>query len=503
MSLKVLLISPPFQRLKGIKNLYFPLGLGYLAAVLSMEGYDARIYNGEIPADGECSALTSNTFSLLETHQKFIEALKSDDHHVWKEINEVLESYQPDVIGLSVMTPFYGSAKKITSICKRHNPKCVVVWGGVHPTIQPQEVLETEKEVDVLVRGEGEITLMELVQALDKGDGDFKRINGLSFRHNGQIIHNESRELIKDIDELPIPARDVLINGDNLNSYDSLMLFKDLMGSRGCPYNCAYCSSCQFWGRKVRARSVGSIINEIKYLKDNFNVSNLFFWDDSFTLKRKWAIELCEAMISQKFKISWWCNTRADLINADILKMMKKAGCLSVSIGVESGSENTLSYLNRRLTVEDIRKASDMLARIGIQWDAYFMIGFPKETVDDIQKTKDLIKSLSAERATLSIFTPYPGTYLFNLCNELGLIPEKPDWTNFSHQSPENHFVKNISKEDFQKIVEETAEETDRRNHSLSLKVRRLWTMRDYYFKNPFYLVLKVYNFLKRNIVGV
>jgi len=484
--MKILLISPPFNRLKGIRHYHFPLGLGYIAATFANKQHEVRIYDAELPQKGE-EVRPLDKVSLLDTHKNFTQSLKERNHPVWREVYNTLNYYQPDVVGITVFTPLYGSANKVTTICKRINNKCIVVWGGPHPTFLAEEVLQKEKSVDFVVRGEGEVTFRELVRHLANGKQAFHEIDGLSYRANGKIRHNKTRDLIKNLDELPFPRGDLMINDISDNR-----MFNNIIGSRGCPYNCAYCSSTQFWNQWIRFRSVPNIINEITHLKRNYNVTELEFWDDNFTLNKKWTTELCENIISAKMSLSWWCNTRADLIDEKILTIMKKAGCTSINIGVETGSERTLSYLNRQLSLKDIYKASDLLQKCNMDWHAYFMLGFPYETVEDIEQTRRLMHNLSASHITLSIFNPYPESQLFEVCKKEGLIPENPEWSQFSHQSPENHFVKNISKVEFKNIVREIVDECDRINKSFNKKIYRLILKRQYYIRHPGALCRKI-----------
>ncbi len=477
--MNVLLINPPFQRLKGMESLHFPLGLGYVAAAAARDGHDVRIYDAELSPKGEDRKPIEDV-SLLDSHHKFVRSLEDHGHPIWREVSRFLNMFRPDVVGITLLTPLYGSARRVTSLCKEFSSQCTVVWGGVHPTIMADEVLRAEKNVDYVVRGEGDITFRELLGSLERGGSDLHRVDGLSFRDKGTVKHNKNRTIIKELDSLPFPARDLLLNEAPDNR-----IFRNIMSSRGCPYNCAYCSSTQFWTRKVRYRSIPDVIREIRHLIDRYQVTELEFWDDTFTLNRKRTRDFCENIISEKLNLSWWCNTRPDRVDEDILRTMKKAGCDMIHIGVESGSERTLSYLDRELSIADVKKASRLLLRCGINWTGYFMIGFPYESVEDIEKTRELMRGLSVSGAQLSVFTPYPGTRLFEICKKEGLIPDNPEWSHFSHQSPENHFVKNIGKEEFARIVTETAQEFDRANKSLRTRMRRVMARRKYYLHNP------------------
>ncbi len=185
--MKVLLIMPPFVRLMGVRLSYFPLGLGYLAASLKERGIDARIYNTENPARKEDLAIVSNRV-LFSQYNNYIRSLKEDNHIVWQEARNILKELSPDIVGLSVTTAKVGSALKISSLCKKNYPDCYVIWGGPHPTIQPEQVLQY-KEVDFVIRGEGEKTIVELIQTIKSHSLDFSQIKGLSYKKDGKIIH--------------------------------------------------------------------------------------------------------------------------------------------------------------------------------------------------------------------------------------------------------------------------------------------------------------------------
>jgi radical SAM superfamily enzyme YgiQ (UPF0313 family) len=484
--MKVLLINPPFQRLQGIINDYFPLGLGYLAGVAAEKGHDVRIYNAEFMKPNE-TRLPEKNMNLLNSYPQYINALKDDNHPVWLEVAETLTSFQPDVVGITIMTPFYDSAKKVSALCKKFSNKCTVVWGGVHPTLRPEEVLTNESAVDFIVRGEGEFTFCELLAELYKGSDSFSQIDGLSFRENGTIRNNKNRALITDLDAIPFPRKDLLLNSSSDES-----IFGIIAGSRGCAFNCGYCSSVQMWQRKVRYRSIENIINEIMHIKSNFKVSELKFVDDTFSLNAKWTTELCQAMVDKKIDLLWWCNTRADYLDEDILAKMKRAGCNAVVIGIETASENTLAYINRRLKLEDITNASRLLSKAGLNWYAYFMIGFPLEKREDIQKTIDMMRTVTANAIQFSIFNPYPGSALFDLCQKEGLLPDPIVWSKFSHHSPENHFMKYIDKETFKKIIFEVGKEVDKINHSFKSQWRRFFSQKKIYFRNPLKVVKKI-----------
>ncbi len=260
--MKILLIDPPFYRFIDYYNRFFPLGLSYLAAVLQREEYEVMIY------DADCNINPSKMdFTRLEDNYPiYLKLLQDNDHLIWKELRRIISSFTPDIVGITVWTTFAASAFKIASIIKEMNKDMPVIMGGPHVSIKYDEVLKICPDVDILVRGEGEETFLELVRTMEgKVDVKFevkelKDICGISYRKNGEIFHNPPRNFIKDLDTIPFPARDLLLNKASYNSEDMGLL----MTSRGCPYNCTYCAT-SIWERKTRYRSPDNVIEEIKF----------------------------------------------------------------------------------------------------------------------------------------------------------------------------------------------------------------------------------------------
>ena len=467
--MKILLINPPFSRLKGFKDIYFPIGLGYLAAILKENGFTVKIYNAENPYEvlpyGWSEKNVNQT--LLKISNNYVNNLENEDHIVWREIKETIEKYQPGIVGISVMSAKLNSALKVASICKRVYEDCYVVLGGPHPTAQPEETIRYEN-IDCIVRGEGEQTLVELCKAISNGNKDFGTIEGLLYKKNGKIIHNRPGELIKNLDELPFPtlwARDLSLYPERYTS-DA---FGHIITSRGCPFRCAFCEARIIWTRKVRAKSTKNIIKEIKCLMEYYGIKNFYFWDDCFTVNREKVVDLCNKILDEKLKITWGCTTRVNLVDGNLLKLMKNAGCTSIDFGIESGSEKILKLIKKDITLDQVKRTTDLVVKSGLTCNAFFMIGFPEETEDDIKETIKLINGINASRIAFSVFTPYPGCELFEIAKKLGLIPEKVNWSKFSHQSPDNYFVKYIDRKRFKKYVSYVAMLIDAHNNIPSI----------------------------------
>ncbi len=497
--MKILLIKPPYTRLKGMgQSPYFPLGLGYVASILRQDGHEAVIYHAENARDERDhmlidAELTYHHRSLSE--RRYHEAMRDQDYYVWREVSDTLQSFKPDIVGLTLLSVETASAYKVSQLCKQYRADLPVVWGGLHPSFMSQECLQLDA-VDFVVRGEGEETMRELCRMLGEGQTHFEKVPGLSFKRDGVIQHNETRPPIENLDTIPMPARDA-------NLYEDTFDFKSLGSmiiSRGCPFRCTFCSSRNFWDKKVRFRSPESMLNEIRYLQKNYGTNHIMFWDDTLTINRKTVTRYCEALIEAGLKVNWKAATRADLMHEDILSMMKKAGCVKLEIGVESGSDRIKKLIYKDVTNEQIKKAFQLINAKGIGSGAFFMAGFPEETMEDLEQTYALMRELDATEMAFNIFDPMPGSDEYDKCIQYGLLDEHPDWTDFKFW-PDAHYVRDIAPDEFTAKANEIAAWLYRRNNSLRYKFRRNKQYIQYLLLNdPAFLAKKTAGFVKRRL---
>jgi len=485
--MKILLIDPPFYRFIGYYNRYFPLGLAYLASVLRKEGHEVLIY------DADCNVSPSKMdFTRLEdSYPDYLKSLKDENHPILQEVSHTISNFNPDIVGITVWTTFAASAFKIASLCKEYDRSVPVVMGGPHVSIKYDEVLKICPDVDFLIRGEGEETFLELVRMIGERWGNknatFNNIKGISYRQNGEMVHNPQREFVKDLDAIPFPARDLLLNKDSYNSEDMGLL----MTSRGCPYNCSYCAT-GIWKRKVRYRSVDNIIKEIKFLIDAYGTKQFTFKDDSFTVNKKRVLELCDRLIKEKININWDCNTRVNLINEDLLSKMKKAGCNSIKVGIETGSEKILKLMRKGITFEQCRKSANLFRKVGIHWTGYFMMGLPSETKEEVYQTLKFMKELKPDFASFSVYEPFPGTELFEIGIKKGLVQNGRTLEDFYTLSPKYYYVKDITRrvdtmanEEFEKLESEMKEAFHRYNKGLPRLAKRARSRSKLYLHEP------------------
>jgi radical SAM superfamily enzyme YgiQ (UPF0313 family) len=505
--MKILLIDPPFYRFIGYYNRYFPLGLAYLAAVLRKEGHEVLIY------DADCNVNPSKMdFARLEdSYPLYLKSVKDDNHPICQEMSERIHNFKPDLVGITVWTTFAASAFKIASLCKEYDRSVPVVMGGPHISIKYDEVMKICPDVDFLIRAEGEESFVELARALvrskEYGAGsdepsaishELSAINGISYRWNGKIVRNPDREFIRDLDVIPFPARDVLLNKDSYSSEDMGLL----MTSRGCPYNCSYCAT-SIWERKIRYRSVDNVIDEIRFVMDKYGTRQFTFKDDSFTVNKKRVSELCDRLIREKIKINWDCNTRVNLVDEELLKKMKKAGCNSIKVGIETGSERILNLMNKKITFEQCRKAAKLFRKVGIHWTGYFMMGLPSETKEDVYQTLKFMKELKPDYASFSVYEPFPGTELFERGVERGLVQRERTLEDFYTISPKYYYVKDINrrvetmnKEEFERLELEMKKAIHKYNMGFSRLVKRAKARSNLYLHEPKMLWSDIKKFL-------
>jgi len=451
---KILLINPPWNRLFGESAFIFPLGLSYIAGVLEEHGFDVAVYNADFSA-GRGRPLDRWYRSRTTKYGDYLHILNDSDHPLWQEIEAVISQQSPDIIGISVTTPKYGSALNVGKLVKKIDPDIPVVFGGVHPTALPEETLKN-KEVDVVVRGEGEYTFLAIVENIDKLD----KIPGASYKEDGKIIHNPGRPLIQNLDELPFPAKHLWLEKDKYSPES----FGEISASRGCPYNCIFCASHLLWTRKVRHRSPGNLVEEIKHTQDTFGTYLFRFADDSFNLSKKFVGDFCNLLIEEKVGIAWKCGVRADLIDGELVKKMKSAGCKMALMGIESGNNEMLKKIKKGITIEQVKNANKILKQNKLRAVQYFMV-FPWENKEEIDNTISRIKELDADTTVISVAVPFPGTDLYDMCKSEGLLPGEIDWATFFPQSPDIMSLnKNFTTEEFLQLIKEVERVVGRYN---------------------------------------
>lgn len=416
---KILLIAPPFYRLMGSHFNGLHLGLAYIAAVLKEHGHRVGIYNADYCNTNEYL----NQRQLFDNYLVYKAILDDPVHPVWDEIRNKIGGFMPDFVGISMLTANYRAAKNIARIAKNLDDSVKVVIGGAHATLDPVGTL-AEAEFDYIIRGEGEFTFLELVNGQKE-----EKIRGLSFKKDSEMIHNDDRSFIENLDVLPFPCRDSFLNDTEFLDYGNVAT------GRGCSFSCSYCASPRLWRRIVRFRSIPNLMAELECLSADYGSSLVHFVDDTFTLKKSRAKEICQQIIDRKLGINWVCDTRADCLDDELVALMKKAGCIRVKIGVESGSDRILERIQKSITTKTIRQAVSLVKKHELPLTIYLMAGFPGETNDDLQQTIQLARELDADYVSLSVLAPYYGTQIWCQLEKSGKKMDKEHWEYFYHQS--------------------------------------------------------------------
>ncbi len=389
--MKVLLVKP------GIKlgdHIQPPLGLAYLASCLRNE-HSVKIL--DLPKYGR------NIFIF----------------------KKILQQYKPDVIGFQCYSVEVNATKVLVNIAKRQLSRVVVILGGPHPSLCPAETVDImRKDVDFLIRGEGENSFPELLRNLHnrKKVADIK---GLVYRENGQI-HINNPELISDLDKLPQPAWD-LIKPQEYPPAQHGAFFKrfpiaPIITTRGCPFECVFCSAPLLSGKKIRKRNPKMVMKEIELLYNKFGVREIHIVDDNFTLDKNHAISILKEIVASRLPITlaFPNGIRLNTLDEELLDLMKKSGVYLISVGIESGSDRTLKRMNKRLNIEIIREKVKLIQSKGIDLAAFFIIGFPDETLRDIRETIRFSLDIPLLRANYFTFLPLPMTPIYNKLQQKG-----------------------------------------------------------------------------------
>ena len=460
MEKRILLIEPPFYRL--YKDTYsltrYPLSLGYLTGTINKKtdwkvmAYNADFYQNEEPL--------KTTFLIGEGFKNYLNNLKNVDYITWKEVKTVISDFRPSIVAITSKSQNFSSAAIVAKIAKSIDKEIVVIIGGPHPTMIGGKILENS-DIDLCVRGEGEVTIIELLDAIENNK-KLTGINGISYKDNGKIIDNPPRALIDNLDELCFPHQGADKVLKDYNQYPK-MAFKNIFATRGCPYNCFFCGSRNIWGRKVRYRSPDNIVKEINSLQA-LGVNSIHFDDDTFGVNKKYLKELCLALKEKCQGISWSCEIHVNLVDDENISLMKSAGCIFIMMGVESGNNQLLKENRKNITIEQAFAAAKIIKRHNIVLSVFFIVGFPQETIESLNDTLRAIKKIPADGIVYSIFTPYPGTEAFDFCKEKGLINDSFDVSLYNHQSPLNCFSVNLSREQFRAIANKIEKFIERKN---------------------------------------
>lgn len=376
----------------------YPPGCCSVAAVLEQAGYAAVVANYEY--DHTKKTILGNTNhlnakGLIAQKAEYDKRLHDANDPVWREIRESIERHRPDVVVVSVFNVTMTAGIAIARMAKRFNPKVLTIFEGafnvgLRSAINPADHGDFGV-MDVAVRGEPELTILDVVERFAGGSRDFTGIAGASWRDAaGQVAHNEDRPSIEDLDSLPYPARH-LIDG-----HEAMMphAFQAIFGSRGCPFPCIFCCCHIGMGKRMRLRSAENIFNEIKAVHERYKTRYFFFCDDIFLMQKDRAMEVFRRIRDSGLPIFFTIQTRAEIVDDDALRLAKEAGCQHVAVGVEVGSPHVRELIKKGNRVEEVRRCAELVHKHGLRLNAFVLLGLPWERRADIEATVELVKDI-------------------------------------------------------------------------------------------------------------
>jgi radical SAM superfamily enzyme YgiQ (UPF0313 family) len=386
---RILLVQPPWAEVYGgyrdaarIGNAYPPLGLCYLGAVARRAGHDVCLIDAEAEGKG------------------------------LPQIVEQARRFRPDLVGITATSPIFDNARALARALREAIGDVITVLGGAHATVLPQVALEEGRELDLVVFGEGESTFEDLLAAAQDGQS-WERVAGLAWRRSGEVILNRARGFCSALDRLPWPDRSLL----DLDRYTwgvpgiGVRRFTTVMTSRGCPFGCIFCSQRTVFGRKVRFRSPENILAELEEIVGRLGIRHVAFIDDTLTLKRDRIVALCEGILARRLELTWEGWTRAEYVDEDLMRLMRRAGFVRISFGIESGDPAIQRIIRKNVRLDRLHGAYRAAKRAGIETRASAMLGHPTETWTTALRTIRFVRSLKdCDQLYLNVAVPYPGT---------------------------------------------------------------------------------------------
>jgi anaerobic magnesium-protoporphyrin IX monomethyl ester cyclase len=402
----ILLINPYDEN--ALKNaLGFitpPTNLMYLASSLEKESYSVKIVDDDLLQMG------------------------------YEKVSEMAENLNPQLVGVTATTSTIKSALKYVELIKNILPNSLTAIGGPHTTFMPYETLKSSENLDVVVIGEGEETIVDLVNHSTESSHDLEDVRGIVYRNlkNGNLKTTQKRPLIKDLDTLPFPAR-------HLVPFDSYGASQKQTGgiitSRGCVYNCNYCSSSLIMGKKFRSRSPDNVVDEIEELTDKYQITDIGFMDDTFMLNKRRANDIADEIKARDLDLSFVASSRVDSVDQNLLQNLKNSGLKTIYYGVESGSQRILDLMKKGITLKQAEDAVKSAKNADLEVLTSFILGYPGETEEDMNKTIDFSTKLDSDYSQYSILTPFPGTPIYNELKEKDLI-DNDDWDEYTVLKP-------------------------------------------------------------------
>ena len=387
-------------------EVYPPLGLLYIAAVLEENSIDVCLIEAR---------------AMGLSHDEVIEEVRKEN---------------PDFVGITAITARINSALYLSAKVKEINPDIKVVLGGPHVHFEHRDVIN-DPAVDFCVRGEGELTTLELIKTVLE-NGNLQEVKGITFKEGDEVIVTPDRPYVANLDTLSFPARELLQSPVYRGLWTEGKTFTPMLATRGCPYLCQFCDAPAIWGRVHRRRSAENVLDELEQVYNEFGVRYVRFVDDLLVANKKWAIELCRGIRKRCLNdLSWACDGRVGLMSYELLEELKKANCKVIFYGIEFGNQRILDFCKKGFTIEQVKETIEMTSKVGVSSYGYFMLGYPTETIETVEDTINLAVELALDygmdSAGFSIVTPFPGTGLYEYCERNNML-KSTDWSQYSYQ---------------------------------------------------------------------
>jgi anaerobic magnesium-protoporphyrin IX monomethyl ester cyclase len=399
-NVRIALVNPPFPgERRHPPNV--PLGLAYLAAVAEKNGHAVSVV--------DCLPVNMD----------------------YDEMKKQVTAFEPDIIGITSTTTTIQSALQAAHILKESCPNALTIMGGPHVTFMDTDTLNECPDVDVIVRREGEETLLDLARYVTN-EKKLDEITGITFRKNEKIVQMPDRPLIQNLDELPFPA----LHHFPLTKYKIFgKTYLPIITSRGCPFKCSFCVSSRMVGNTLRTRSPKNVVDELEWLKTVHGAEAFVFYDDILTFDKKRIYDICDEIKKRKIGLPWDCTTRVDQVSRELFAKIREANCQEVFFGVESGCQQIINEVHKRTSIDLNEKAIKWAKEANLFVAISLIIGYPGETRETLKQTLDFVRRVKPDDAYLSVAMPFPGTELRTLIEKKGWKMTS-DWTRYDTMTP-------------------------------------------------------------------
>lgn len=418
--MRILLIYPPTTVLQDeTVGVVPPLGLAYLAAMAEKEGHTVKILDALLEGCDQRRKERDGQFERVGLS--------------WKEIEHKVTHFQPDLVGISCMFSYMNdNMHKVAGLVKNYDRNIPVIVGGAHSSLFTKNVLN-DANIDFVVIGEGETTFVEFIRNLNEGYRNCHDVKGIAYSRKGKIIFNAPREPIQNLDDLPFPARHLL----QIKEYSSKHVihghtrpktraYTSMLTSRGCPFQCTFCTVPKVWGRGWRARTPENVVTEIQELKRIYGIQEIHFEDDNISLDRSRMKRICELLIEKKVNVSWTTpnGIAALTLDKELISLMGRSGCYRLNFGIESADPFVLRQIRKPINLKQISNVIRWCQQHGIETCGFFIIGFPSDSLNSIRKTFSFAVESELDYANFNILVPFPATEIHKIVVERGLMPK-------------------------------------------------------------------------------